>query len=104
MKEIEPVDEEFDGEYEEDPEAGLMETEVIRIRDDGENELEATTALKISDIPEEAEEKPKVSSPRPATKKKKQAFPPGRRNEPQTGLGSLEASLWKVAAGLSTPL
>lgn len=72
MKEIEPVDEEFDGEYEEDPEAGLMETEVIKIRDDGENGLEATTALKISDIPEEAEEKPKVSSPRPAPKKKKQ--------------------------------
>ena len=82
MKEIEPVDEEFEEEYEKDPEADLMETEVIKIRDDEEAGLEATTALKISDLPEEAEDKPEVSSPRSAPKKKKQ----GRKLKPAARL------------------
>ncbi len=82
MKEIEPVDEEFDEEDEKDPEADLMETEVIKIRDDGDAGLEATTALKISDLPEEAEDEPEVPSPHPAPKKKKQ----GRKLKPAARL------------------
>ena len=76
MRELEPADKEIGEEYEQDPEAGLMETEVVRIRDDGDDGLEQTTALKISDIPET--EKPKPAEHRPQKKKGKKLKPGAR--------------------------
>lgn len=76
MSEIDDLNEEL--EEERDPEADLMETEVIKIRDP-EDGLTRTTAIKISDIEEEPEAKPEKPARTGGSKKPRRKLKPAAR-------------------------